>query len=92
MKILFLIGCLFVWHSLHSQSNEGFGSMPYTIKSGKIVYHFSNLMQEGTKTVTFDDSGRYIKVIIEAHLIVDTVGFASLDSNVAKVIHFSSVG
>jgi len=64
-------------------------SQGYAIKSAKIVYHFNNLMQEGTKTMTFDDSGRYVKIIVEAHLIVAKAGFASIDTDLAKSIRQS---
>lgn len=81
MKLFFYFCLTFIWLSLQGQPNEGLPAGRYGIKSGKIVYHFNNLFQAGTKTVIFDDSGRYVKVIIEAHLIVPKEGFASIDSN-----------
>ncbi len=39
------------------------GPTPYDIKSGKIVYRFFNGIQQGEKTVVFDDYGRYEKMI-----------------------------
>ena len=44
---------------------ESYGTTltPYDIKSGKIVYRFVNGIQQGTKTVVFDNYGREEKTI-----------------------------
>jgi|GEM_PF-6498266 len=90
MKIFLIFVSLFLWLGLHSQPDGVPGSTAYGIKSGKIVYHFNNLMQEGTTTVIFDDSGRYVKTITEAHLIVDKAGFAAMDTNMAKALRVNT--
>jgi hypothetical protein len=43
-------------------------------------------MQKGTKTVIFDDSGRYMKVIVDARLIGNMDDYAKEDTNLPKFL------
>jgi hypothetical protein len=38
------------------------------------------------RTVIIDDSGRYVKVIVEAHLLAPKEKYASIDTNLAKML------
>jgi len=63
MKMLLCYISLLCWLSSHSQPEMAFPPGLVGIRSGKIVYHFNNLFQEGTRTVIIADSGRYVKLI-----------------------------